>query len=102
MSAKKSSRPSPPEKPVRPRKQTFTFKNGDAASVLLAADFTQWQEGAIPMQHNGDGEWHAAVALAPGTYRYRFIVDGVWMDDPACTSRVANPYGAQDAVCEVK
>jgi hypothetical protein len=33
-----------------------------------------------------------------GTYHYRFRVDGEWRDDPACTLRVGNPFGSQDAV----
>jgi len=33
------------------------------------------------------------AALPPGTYHYRFLVDGNWCDDPDCTLRVTNPYG---------
>lgn len=83
------------------KKQTFTIQAGDAASVLLAADFTRWQEAAIPLKRKGNGLWQTTVSLEPGTYRYRFIVDGQWTDDPDCTLRVPNPYGTQDAVCKV-
>lgn len=38
------------------------------------------------------------VGLSPGTYRYRFLVDGEWRDDPECTLRVPNPFGTEDAV----
>ena len=38
------------------------------------------------------------MLLKPGTYRYRFLVDGEWRDDPECELRVANPFGTQDAL----
>jgi hypothetical protein len=39
--------------------------------------------------------------LEPGTYHYRFLVDGQWRDDPECTLRVDNPYGSNNAVRQV-
>jgi hypothetical protein len=41
------------------------------------------------------------VLLEAGTYRYRFLVDGEWRDDPNCKLRVPNPFGSQDAVLKV-
>ena len=82
-------------------KQLFTFKAPAALSVVLAGDFTQWQENAIQMKKQAGGLWHATVEVAPGTYHYRFLVDGQWRDDPECTLRVPNPYGDQNSVREV-
>jgi hypothetical protein len=53
------------------------------------------------MQKGQDGYWHADVRLAPGTYHYRFLVDGEWRDDPECTLRVPNPFGSHDSVRQV-
>ncbi len=78
--------------------QTFLFTAPGAARVLLVGDFTQWQERSIPMKQRIDGRWQATVALRPGRYHYRFIVDGDWRDDPDCAQRVANPFGTEDAV----
>jgi 1,4-alpha-glucan branching enzyme len=44
------------------------------------------------------GVWKASVSLQPGTYHYRFLVDGEWRDDPNCELHVPNPYGTQDSV----
>jgi hypothetical protein len=38
------------------------------------------------------------VPLPPGTYHYRFLVDGEWRDDPVCPLHVPNIFGSQDAV----
>lgn len=70
-------------------------------SVQLVGDFTHWQRSPISLRKDDQGMWRAKVALAPGTYHYRFLVDGEWRDDPECTIRVANPFGSQNAVREV-
>jgi 1,4-alpha-glucan branching enzyme len=78
--------------------QTFRFTAPDASSVLLAGDFTHWQERPIPMERAPGGVWQATVALPPGTHHYRFIVDIEWRDDPECTLRVPNPFGGENCV----
>ncbi|MBM3881610.1 MAG: glycoside hydrolase [Verrucomicrobia bacterium] len=82
-------------------RQTFRFNAPGALSVLLVGDFTHWQEKPIPMRKGADGAWSAAVDLAPGTYHYRFMVDGEWRDDPECTVRVSNPYGTENMVRQI-
>ena len=83
------------------QQQTFAITAPTAMSVLLAGDFTHWQQRAISMKKHPGGVWKATVKLAPGTYHYRFIVDGQWQDDPECTLYVANPYGGENAVRQV-
>lgn len=81
--------------------QTFSISAPGAMSVLLAGDFTHWKEQAIAMRQQRGGVWKATIELAPGTYHYRFIVDGEWRDDPDCTLRVSNPFGGDNAVRQV-
>ncbi|MBI2927488.1 MAG: hypothetical protein HYY24_17470 [Verrucomicrobia bacterium] len=82
-------------------KQTFTFKAAEARSVLLLGDFTRWQEQPVLMKKGKVGDWTATVSLPPGTYHYRFLVDGEWRDDPECTLRVPNAFGTENMVREV-
>ncbi len=72
-----------------------------ASSVWLAADFTEWEKAPINLTRLADGTWQTAVALIPGRYAYRFIVDGQWQDDPDCPQWEANPFGSINAVIEV-
>lgn len=89
-------------KHIHTKPQTFSITAPDAVSVTLVGSFTHWEERPIPLkQQQPGGVWQAAVQLPPGTYHYRFIVDGEWCDDPACTVRVPNPYGTQDSVRQV-
>ncbi|RYD73997.1 MAG: hypothetical protein EOP53_19110 [Sphingobacteriales bacterium] len=61
---------------------TFTLNGrGNANQVMLAGNFTNWQQGAIPMVKNGN-DWLLPVKLKPGKYTYKFIVDGEWINDP--------------------
>jgi hypothetical protein len=40
--------------------------------------------------------WKGAVRLEPGTYHYKFLLDGHWHDDPECTLRISNSFGTED------
>jgi 1,4-alpha-glucan branching enzyme len=82
---------------------SFCFKHASAKKVLLAAEFTEWEKKAIALKANRkDATWKATVALPPGRYRYRFLVDGEWQDDPNASERLPNPFGSSDCVTEVK
>jgi 1,4-alpha-glucan branching enzyme len=83
------------------RHQEFSFAAPTARSVQLVGDFTLWQEHPINLRRDKNGIWHTTVELKPGTHRYRFLVDGEWQDDPNCKKHAPNPYGSQDAICEV-
>lgn len=97
MAKKKTASATNPGK----RTQHFAFTAPEAMSVQLVGDFTHWQQDPINLQKDPDGVWRIAVALKPGTYHYRFLVDGQWRDDPECALYVPNPYGSRDAVREV-
>ena len=98
---KTAAKTAKPQTPSIPAGQTFRYNAPGAMSVLLAGDFTHWQQQAIPMHKGPDGIWTVTVNLPPGTYHYRFIVDGEWQDDPECTLRVPNPFGTQNCVIQV-
>ncbi|MDD5140371.1 MAG: glycogen-binding domain-containing protein [Verrucomicrobiales bacterium] len=77
--------------------QKFTLKALGARSVLLAADFTNWQQSPLPMKRLTEGVWDASVVLPPGVYHYRFVVDGRWRDDSEeGMHRTLKPWGSQN------
>lgn len=59
----------------------FLQNNKRAKQVLLAGNFTAWQNNAVPMRQTDSG-WRLPVKLKPGKYLYKFIVDGNWITDP--------------------
>lgn len=61
--------------------QTVTFQMNDfegAEQVLLSGDFSNWKP--IPMQKIND-RWTCSVTLPKGEYRYKFIVNGIYLAD---------------------
>ena len=83
------------------RSQGFSFAAPEAMSVQLVGDFTHWQQNPINLLQDPDGIWRISVELKPGTYHYRFLVDGEWRDDPECVLRAANPFGSQNSIAVV-
>jgi 1,4-alpha-glucan branching enzyme len=81
--------------------QTFSFNAPAAMSVQLVGDFTHWQKSPVNLRRDAHGVWRTKLALDPGTYHYRFLVDGEWRDDPECTVHVPNPFGSSNAVRQV-
>ena len=69
--------------------QVFSFRAPEASRVLLIGDFTHWQKRPISLRKQADGLWQTKVSLSPGTYHYRFLVDGEWCDDPECLLRIS-------------
>lgn len=83
------------------KEQQFSFRAPGGLSVQLLGDFTHWQKQPVHLKKENDGIWRTSVQLEPGTYHYRFVVDGQWHDDPECTLRVPNPFGSENMIREV-
>lgn len=59
----------------------FVWK-GPGSKVLLSGDFINW-ESQLPLQKTGSDGWFVVKQkLAPGTYKYKYIVDGEWQHSP--------------------
>jgi 1,4-alpha-glucan branching enzyme len=81
----------------------FSLDHPDAREVFLCGDFNQWALESLRMIRRGEtGRWEKRLALLPGRYEYRFVVDGRWMTDPHAPAKVANPYGSFNSVIEVR
>ncbi len=90
------------EKKAKSSKESFSYSAPKATSVELAGNFTEWDKHPIKMRKLKDGTWKAEIALPPGEYEYRFLVDGQWRDDETCPVRRPNAFGGQNCVREVK
>ena len=76
----------------------FEFTVSDAEAVAIAGTFNDWRPDASPMFPVVDGRWVKKLALAPGTYEYCFVVDGIWRPDPQVSETVTNPFGGVNTV----
>src|SRR6266550_7200420 len=65
------------------RRITFSLKDHPRAKlVALAGTFNKWSTESTTMMRK-DADWSVSINLAPGTYRYKFVVDKArWTVDP--------------------
>src|SRR5210317_2258917 len=82
-------------KPKR-RRVTFSLISPDAKEVILMGDFNQWNPKVHPMKKNKTGVWEKVTLLFPGTYEYRFMVDGQWKNDPNNNQTRTNRFGTKN------
>ena len=47
------------------------------------------------------GQWEVNIPLKAGFYKYQFIVDGVWKEDPGNPRRERNSFGDINSLIEV-
>jgi hypothetical protein len=71
----------------------------EAFSVALCGEFNGWAEDDILLSRDAYGTWCTTVALMPGRYRYRFLIDGKrWENARQADDYVPNPFGELDSV----
>ena len=73
-----------------------------ARKVYLAGDFNHWDSQARRMAKAKDGTFRARMKLPPGKHEYKFVADGLWLNDPASDGQVANPYGTLNSILRVE
>jgi hypothetical protein len=79
---------------VDPVTTVFRWSYG-GREVAVTGSFTNW-EGKIDAVMFDKDEYIVALPLLPGTYHYRFIVDGQWKVDP-----LAPQVSVQGVLCNV-
>ncbi len=69
----------------------FVYPPGEEERVNLIGDFNGWSRESQPMKKEGDTVWAISIELPPGTYQYKFFVNGTTYEiDPANPAKVAN------------
>lgn len=84
------------------KRVTFQFNAPGAKNVCLAGDFNNWDPSSLPLKVASEGPtWQRIMYFEPGTYQYRFVVDGAWCDDPLCQEKFTNEFGSCNSVVRV-
>jgi len=85
---------------IKPTK--FQLAAPDAQSVYVTGSFNDWSlDEKYRMVLEDDGVWSVDVPLKTGNYRYQFIVDGRWREDPANSNQERNSFGDINSLIEV-
>ncbi len=77
----------------------FVLSARGARSVSLAGDFNAWDpQQTVLVDQDGQGSFVATVPVPRGHHEYMFLVDGVWMTDPAAAETRPDGFGRTNAV----
>jgi chromosome partitioning protein len=89
-----------------PREVVIEYRDPGAADVRIAGDFNGWvpDRDVLSSTHQ-EGEtrvWRKVLRLAPGTYEYRYVVDGEWREDPANPEHMPTAMGPPNSLLVVR
>ncbi len=84
------------------REVVVQFRAQDATDVRIAGDFNGWvPDKGVRSMIQSDGAarvWTKILQLPPGTYEYRYVVDGEWQADPDNPNTAEGPVGNKNSV----
>ncbi len=85
-----------------PASVMFSYFDDKAREIRVAGEFNNWR----PTEHHrlekqADGKWGLRIPLMPGSYEYKFIVDGEWRADPANPQQKIGDHGQRNSLLEV-
>ncbi len=81
---------------------TFWIVSPQAQSVYVTGSFNDWALDETCRMKQSNGRWEVNLPLKPGLYKYQFIVDGKWQEDPINTQQERNSFGDVNSLIEVK
>jgi enterochelin esterase family protein len=73
----------------------------DAEAVAIYGSFNNWIQTKNYCAKEGDG-WVCRLDLAPGKYTYKFLVDGVGLQDPTNSATEDDGSGHMDSVIVIR
>jgi len=79
----------------------FTVKAPEAKEVYLAGEFNNWKLDDTSRMEQNNGCWSKRLNLNTGKYRYRFVIDGNWIEDPNNPLTQLNTFGTFDSLLEI-
>ncbi len=80
----------------------FVYEAPNAKSVFVTGSFNDWALDDTCRLQEKDGRWEVDIPLKPGLYKYQFIVDGIWREDPINPRKERNSFGDVNSLIEVK
>jgi chromosome partitioning protein len=85
-----------------PARIMFSYFAPEAHEVKVAGDFNNWfPSGRHKLSKEQDGKWSLSLPLKQGKYRYKFIVDGEWREDPSNPLQELGGFGEKNSVLEI-
>ncbi len=90
------------EVPEMMAQTAFSLEAPSAQSVYVTGSFNDWSLDESCRMKNEGGRWSVALPLKSGVYKYQFIVDGKWQEDPSNPMKERNSFGDINSLIEVR
>jgi chromosome partitioning protein len=94
------------ETPGAPHEIVVQYRDPGASDVRIAGDFNGWVPDkdvrSLVRAEGPERVWTKILSLPPGTYHYRYVVDGEWREDPDNPQAVDGPVGGRNSVLVVR
>ena len=91
---------------IGPREVIVRYRDAAASDVRIAGDFNGWvPDKGVRSLIESEGQtrvWTKILKLPPGTYQYRYVVDGEWREDPENPEVVTSALGGRSSVLVVR
>jgi len=88
------------------REVVVHYRDPGANDVRIAGDFNGWVPDkdvqSLVQAEGSERVWTKILSLSPGTYHYRYIVDGEWREDPGNAHAAAGPVGGRNSILVVR
>jgi len=70
-----------------------------AKKVAVCGEFNDWDHKKNMLTKRKDGRFSVTITLAPGSYRYRFLLDNkTWENDWNAEQYAPNEFGTEDSI----
>ncbi|MCK5816247.1 MAG: isoamylase early set domain-containing protein [Flavobacteriaceae bacterium] len=80
-------------------KVTFELAGIKASEIVVVGDFNKWDNQAAPLKKFKNGKFKTTVNLAANkSYEFRYIADGVYMNDNQADSYKLNEFDSENGV----
>lgn len=80
----------------------FIWPDRNPDMVYLVGDFNKWDEHSLPMQKRQNQGFELVLEIPPGKYTFKYLIDGVWWNDPDADDYTNNFWGSEDSVIMVR
>jgi hypothetical protein len=95
------SGPGPPGIPgPAPGLTRLSIRAVSASRVEVAGDWNRWRP--VPLTRGRNGVWYGDFAIAPGLYRYGFLINGTGWEVPEGVAAVNDGFGGKSAWLSVR
>ncbi|MEA4863453.1 MAG: glycogen-binding domain-containing protein [Victivallaceae bacterium] len=85
------------------RRVGFTYEGPAGRKVCVAGSFNDWDPACKQLEYkSASGVYTGILMLEPGSYEYKFVVDGEWQLDVNNPNFAHNDFGSLNSMLVVE